>query len=107
RGVDSLYLCGKTALVAGASRGIGLAIARGMAAAGAHVILASRSRETLEARAAELVREGHRASILVIDVTDARSIADAAESVETPDVLVNVAGMNIRKRFEQYTPEEY
>lgn len=73
-----------------------------MAAAGASVILAARSRETLEARAVEL---GGRP--LVLDVTDPKSIAAAAESIEAPDILVNVAGMNIRKRFQDYTEEEY
>lgn len=100
--MDPFSLEGKTALVAGASRGIGLEIARQMAAAGAGVILAARSKDALEARAAEL---GGRA--LVMDVCDEQSIAAAAQSIETPDILVNVAGMNIRKRFEDYTPEEY
>ena len=93
---------GKTALVAGASRGIGLAIAREMAAAGASVILAARSQAELEARAAEI---GGRA--LRLDVCDPASIAAAVEAVGTPDILVNVAGMNIRKRFQDYTEEEY
>ena len=93
---------GKTALVAGASRGIGLAIAREMAAAGASVILAARSQQELEARAAEI---GGRA--LRLDVRDPESIAAAVEAAGTPDILVNVAGINIRKRFEDYTEEEY
>lgn len=100
--VSTFSLEGKTALVAGASRGIGLAIARELAAAGASVILAARSQTELEARAAEM---GGRA--LRLDVTDPHSIASAAESIETPDILVNVAGMNIRKRFQDYTEEEY
>jgi NAD(P)-dependent dehydrogenase (short-subunit alcohol dehydrogenase family) len=93
---------GKTALVAGASRGIGLAIAREMAAAGASVTLAARSEKELEARAAEI---GGRA--LKLDICNPESIAAAVEAVGTPDILVNVAGMNIRKRFEDYTEEEY
>jgi gluconate 5-dehydrogenase len=93
---------GKTALVAGASRGIGLAIAREMAAAGASVILAARSEEILKARAAEI---GGRA--VRLDVCDPQSIAEAVEAAGTPDILVNVAGTSIRKRFEEYTEEEY
>jgi NAD(P)-dependent dehydrogenase (short-subunit alcohol dehydrogenase family) len=100
--VKTFSLEGKTALVAGASRGIGLEIARQMAAAGASVILAARSKDVLEARAAEL---GARA--LVLDVRDEQSIAAAVDAIETPDILVNVAGINIRKRFEEYTREEY
>jgi gluconate 5-dehydrogenase len=93
---------GKTALVAGASRGIGLAIARQLAEAGASVTLAARSERELQARAAEI---GGRA--LRLDVCDPQSIADAAEAVGAPDILVNVAGTNIRKRFEEYSEEEY
>jgi gluconate 5-dehydrogenase len=104
---DIFSLSGKTALVAGASRGIGLVIARGLARAGAHVVLAARRLETLEARAEEFRNEGLSASTLVIDVTDAGSVRAAAESIEAPDILVNVAGTNLRKRFEEYTPQEY
>jgi NAD(P)-dependent dehydrogenase (short-subunit alcohol dehydrogenase family) len=100
--VNIFSLEGKTALVVGASRGIGLEIARQLAAAGASVILAARSKEALEARAAEM---GGRA--LVLDVADAQSVASAADAIETPDILVNVAGINIRKRFEEFTREEY
>jgi len=100
--VSIFSLEGKTALVAGASRGIGLAIARGLAEAGASVTLAARSEAELQARAAEI---GGRA--LRLDVCDAQSIADAAEAVGAPDILVNVAGTNIRKRFEEFTEEEY
>ena len=100
--MNTFSLEGKTALVAGASRGIGLEIARHMAAAGASVVLAARSKEALEARAAEI---GGRA--LVLDVADPHSIAAAVESIETPDILVNVAGINIRKRAEEFTREEY
>jgi NAD(P)-dependent dehydrogenase (short-subunit alcohol dehydrogenase family) len=101
-GVNIFSLEGKTALVAGASRGIGLAIARELAQAGASVILAARSEKELQARAAEI---GGRA--LRLDICDPQSIADAAESVGAPDILVNVAGTNIRKRFEEYNEDEY
>jgi gluconate 5-dehydrogenase len=100
--VREFSLEGKTALVAGASRGIGLAIARHMAAAGARVILAARSERELELRAAEI---GGRA--VRLDVCDPQSIAAAVETVGAPDILVNVAGTNIRKRFEEFTDEEY
>ena len=100
--MNPFSLAGKTAFIAGASRGIGLAIARAMSAAGAQVILAARSREALAARAAEI---GGRA--LVMDMADPASMEAAAGAFETPDILVNVAGTNIRKRFEEYTPDEY
>ncbi|MCS7024192.1 MAG: SDR family oxidoreductase [Bryobacteraceae bacterium] len=100
-------LTGKTALVNGASRGIGLAIARGLAAAGAKVILASRSLEVLQAEAAEFQRAGHEASALRLDMADTVSIEEGAKQAGDVDILINVAGTNIRKRFEKYTPEEY
>ncbi len=92
----------KTALVVGASRGIGLAIARQLAEAGATVTLAARSEAELKARAAEI---GGRA--LRLDVCDSQSIAGAVEAVGAPDILVNVAGTVIRKRFEEFTEAEY
>ncbi|HUP03663.1 MAG TPA: SDR family oxidoreductase [Bryobacteraceae bacterium] len=91
---------GKTAFIAGASRGIGLAIARMMAEAGARVTLAARSERELEMRAAEIGGTAVR-----LDLRDPQSIATAVEAAGTPDILVNVAGMNIRRRFEDY-PEE-
>ncbi len=100
--MNPFSLEGKTALIAGASRGIGLAIARQMAAAGAYVILSARSKDELEARAAEL-----KGRAVVMDIADPASVDAAADVIGAPDILVNVAGTNIRKRFEDYTQEEY
>jgi len=99
-----MILAGKTCLVAGASRGIGLAIAQAMARAGADTTLAARSLPALQQAAAALVEEGHQARALHLDFTSAASIA--AASAGNYDILVNVAGTNTRKRFETYTPEE-
>lgn len=98
---------GKRALINGASRGIGLAIAQGMAAAGAHTILAARSLAELEKQAAALTAAGHKAEAMNLDMADTASIEAGARAAGDVDILVNVAGTNIRKRFEQYTPEEY
>ena len=98
---------GKTALVAGASRGIGLAIAQELARAGARTILAARSADALEREAAALRNEGFAAETLRLDMTDSSSIRAAAQQAGDVDILVNVAGTNIRKKFETYTPEEY
>ncbi len=99
-------LAGKTALVAGASRGIGLAIARAYAATGARTILAARSLADLEREAAALRDQGYDAEALALDMTDAASL-DAAAAAHPYDILVNVSGTNIRKRFEDYTEAEY
>jgi len=95
-------LTNKTALIVGASRGIGLAIAREIAGAGAHTILASRNLEVLEAEAAALTKDGQHATAMRLDVNDAGSIPELPDI----DILVNVAGTNIRKPFEQYSKEE-
>ena len=107
RSQSMFSLSRKTAFVAGASRGIGLAIAQQMAAAGARTILAARSREILLERVGELKDQGFDAHAQEMNVADPESVAAAADGMEAVDILVNVAGTNIRKRFEQYTQEEY
>jgi gluconate 5-dehydrogenase len=101
---DNIFsLAGKTALVAGASRGIGLAIAQALSSAGADTILAARSMDKLEAHAKELPNSRP----LHLDLTRSDSIRAAADAAGDVDILVNVSGTNIRKRFEQFTREEY
>ena len=96
-------LTGKTALIVGASRGIGLAIAQEVAKAGAHTILAARSIERLEEHSAALVAAGFDAIPLKMDTSD----ASTAPELPDIDILINVSGTNIRKAFEKYTEQEY
>ncbi len=98
---------GRTALVAGASRGIGLAIARAMAAQGARTVLASRSTTALEVEADKLRQAGCSATALCLDVGDNESVDRAASACGAVNILVNVAGTNIRRRFQDYTAAEY
>lgn len=90
-------LAGKRALVTGASRGIGRAIAEGLAGAGADVAIASRSLGRLADTAAKIRAEGRRATPIAMDVTqvaDCRAgVARAAEIMGGLDILVNNAGM--------------
>jgi gluconate 5-dehydrogenase len=101
-----LPIHGKKCLVAGASRGIGLAIAQAVARAGAETTLASRSVATLEGEALRLRDEGWSAKALALDITSASSI-EAAAQAEPWDVLINVSGTNVRRRIQDYSPEEY
>jgi len=105
--MNAFSLSGKTALVAGASRGIGLAIAQHLAQAGARTTLAARSLDQLQESVRALEAQGHQATALRLDLADSESIRAAAYSTDAPDILVNVAGTNIRKSFAQYTQAEY
>ncbi|WP_179381785.1 SDR family oxidoreductase [Jannaschia marina] len=90
-------LSGRTAIVTGASRGIGAATARHLATLGAHVVLAARSAGAIEALAAEIETSGGRASAVPTDVADARAVAAlvgrAVEHRGRIDLLVNNAGL--------------
>ncbi len=87
----------KTALVTGAGRGIGKAIAAALAEGGAHVICVSRNEDSCAAAAAEIREAGHAAEHLAVDVADSAAVTAAAEAVfknhETVDILVNNAGI--------------
>jgi len=88
---------GKWALVTGASAGIGVELARELAASGAKLILTARRRERLEGLAAELGAKGTETRIVVADLNDAaapQAIYDATEGAGiTVDILVNNAGL--------------
>lgn len=92
----SFDLTGRTALVTGASRGIGRAVAVGLAAAGADVALSARDSEALEQVRTEVEALGRKAFVLPADVTDADACRQLVESSVASlghlDVLVNNAG---------------
>ncbi|MBL8294059.1 MAG: SDR family oxidoreductase [Bryobacterales bacterium] len=93
--------------MAGASRGIGLAIAKEIAAAGAHTILASRNAAALEKEAAALNAAGLSAEAFSLDVASDAAIQNCVDRFPAVDILVNVAGTNVRKRLKDFTQEEY
>jgi len=98
---ESFDLTGKVTLVTGASRGLGLAFARALGAAGADLAITSRRAADLAASLAKLRGLGRRVEPFELDVTDETSIHSAVAAVEAAfgkiDVLVNNAGCNIRK----------
>jgi NAD(P)-dependent dehydrogenase (short-subunit alcohol dehydrogenase family) len=97
-GMDSLLLDGKVAWVTGAGRGLGAAIARGLAAAGAAVVLTARTGSELAETLAKIEADGGRGLVLPADVTDSERVeAVAAAAVEEfggLDILVNNAGIS-------------
>lgn len=96
----------RTALVTGASRGIGRAIAERLAREGFEVIAAARSRAELDEVVAAIVADGGRARAVVLDVADPQAVAAALTGAEV-DVLVNNAGIGILKPFMQLTAADW
>jgi 3-oxoacyl-[acyl-carrier protein] reductase len=95
--VPSPPLSGQVALVTGAGRGIGAAIATRLAELGARVVLCGRSRDRLEAMAASIQNRGGQGAVIECDVSDLRSVESAAVRVERTfgrlNILVNNAGI--------------
>jgi len=87
----------KIAVVAGASRGIGRAIATQLAAAGAHVILLARNQSDLNEAVAEITKEGGLATAFVLDISDEQAVKSVFQQIiqqyKRIDILVNNAGI--------------
>jgi len=109
--MDRFDLNGRVAIVTGGNGGIGLAMAKGLAEAGAAVLIAGRSVDKNERAVAEIEAAGGRASSMVADVLDepsgARLVGEAMSWYGRLDILVNNAGTNIRKRPEEYSLAEW
>jgi len=97
--VSAFRLDGKTALVTGAGRGIGRAVALALAAAGAELVLVSRTPSELEEVAGEIKSAGGKAQPLVLDVTRSGAVRDGFAGLDQLDVLVNNAGLNRPQPF--------
>jgi 2-dehydro-3-deoxy-D-gluconate 5-dehydrogenase len=104
-------LTGKVAIVTGGNGGIGLGMARGLAQAGAAVMLAGRNVGKSNDAVKELQAAGAKAAMVKVDVLSEESCRDmvqkAVERFGRLDILVNNAGTNIRKRPEEYTLQEW
>jgi NAD(P)-dependent dehydrogenase (short-subunit alcohol dehydrogenase family) len=104
-------LKGRIAVITGGSRGLGEAMAKALADAGAQIVLVARDRARLEQVRDDITTKGGAADFFVADVTLEDEAAKLAEAVEArfghPQILINSAGINLRKNLEDFTLEEF
>ncbi len=111
-GIEQFRLDGRTAIITGGSKGLGLAMAAGLASAGAKVMLVSRNGEQAAAAAAA-IREQYavEATSYAADVTDDKAICDMVHVVlsqwKQVDILINSAGINIRGPIDELSPQQF
>lgn len=102
---------GRTALVTGASSGLGARFAKVLAANGARVVLASRRVERMKELRAEIAAEGGSAHVVALDVTDTASIRAAVAHAETEagpiDILINNSGVSTTQRLVDATEADF
>ena len=104
-------LSGRVAVVTGGNGGIGLGLARGLARAGAHVVIAGRNEDKSAGAVSAIERDGGRASAARVDVADELSVASLMDAIRTAhgrlDILINNAGINIRKPVHELSLAEW
>ncbi|MBB3019867.1 gluconate 5-dehydrogenase [Microvirga lupini] len=108
---DLFDLSGKTALITGSSGGLGLAMARGLAEAGAAVILNGRDASKLDAAAQALIAAGHKVTTAVFDVSNEAAVMAAFDGFDRAgtaiDILINNAGIQFRKPMVDLAAEDW
>ena len=108
---ETFNLKGQSALVTGASSGLGVQFAKTLGRAGARVVIAARRADKLSALSKSLQEEGIDSFAITLDVNDTQAISDAFDMCEEAgfpiDILVNNAGMNIPEKALDITPEQY
>lgn len=111
-GIRLFNLTGRTAIITGGSKGLGLAMAAGLASAGADVMLVSRHLDEAEAAAAQIASEygrraiGHAADVTSPEQVDAM-VATAERVLGQVDILINSAGINIRGPITELSPAQF
>jgi gluconate 5-dehydrogenase len=104
--LEMFNLSGKRALITGSSQGIGFALARGLASAGAEIILNGRDQAKLATAAQELGGEGATVQSLAFDATDHAAVRRAVDGFEAEvgaiDILINNAGMQHRTALQDF-----
>jgi gluconate 5-dehydrogenase len=109
--LQQFNIAGKLALITGSSGGIGFALARGLAQAGATVVLNGRDTDKLSHAASLLESEGIHAHAVAFDVTDAAAVEAGIARIEADigaiDILINNAGMTRRARLDEFKDEDW
>jgi NAD(P)-dependent dehydrogenase (short-subunit alcohol dehydrogenase family) len=109
--LDSFSLAGKVAIVTGASSGLGVAFAVGLADAGADIAICARRVEKLEQTKAQVLERGRRCIAVQADVSDPndcdRVVAQTVEQLGKVDVLINNAGIGTAVPATRETPDEF
>lgn len=104
-------LNGRIALITGGSRGLGKSMALALSDAGAHVALVARDEQKLEAAAAEIRQRGGKADIFRADVSKEGDVAELEKAVAARlgkiQILINNAGVNVRKNITDFTLDEW
>lgn len=107
---SSFSLQGRVALVTGGAQGLGLAIAAGLADAGAHVLIAARNAQRVESAVAHVNARGGSAQPLVLDITNEAAVAEAFARIDAEhgrlDILVNNAGARNRNNMAHLGAED-
>lgn len=110
-GTDLFQLNGRRALITGSTRGIGLALAYGLARSGATIVLNGRDRSRVEAATEQMRADGCKTEYSVFDVTQRRSVIEAVDLIEKEsgaiDILINNAGIQRRGPLEDYPSESW
>jgi NAD(P)-dependent dehydrogenase (short-subunit alcohol dehydrogenase family) len=111
-GIKQFDLSGKAALITGGSRGLGFAMAAGLASAGARIILVNRNAEEGIQAAKDISTDyGTKAISFSADITDSQQteamVKAALNSFGQIDILINSAGINIRGPIDELTPEDF
>jgi NAD(P)-dependent dehydrogenase (short-subunit alcohol dehydrogenase family) len=106
-----IELKGRVAIISGASRGLGEAMAKALASSGARIALVARDRERLQRVHDDITAGGGEAEVFISDVTRENEVAKLAEEVKarfgSPQILINNAGINLRKNLVDFTLEEF
>ncbi|MCV7225089.1 SDR family NAD(P)-dependent oxidoreductase [Mycolicibacterium komossense] len=109
--IDRFMLTGRTALVTGATRGLGRAFATALAEAGADIVIHGRDADAADVVKNEIEQLGRKATVILGDLTDAagvRAVVDeTTAAVGVIDILVNNAGACIHRPALEVTPDEW